>query len=128
MTRVCARWVPRLLTPEQKVVRMQTCHEVLRLFADGGDAFLESIITGDESWLHHYDPESKQASTVWKSHGSPTPKKAKVVPSAGKVMVITFFDSKGMVYQHAVPPHTTVTGEYYKSVLKILRRHIAKQC
>lgn len=127
MTRVCARWVPRLLTPEQKVVRMETSHEVLRLFADGGDAFLKSIITGDESWLHHYDPEGKQASTVWKSPGSPTPKKAKVVPSAGKVMVITFFDCNGMIYQHAVPPHTTVTAAYYTSVLATLRKHIAKK-
>ena len=127
MTRVCAHWVPRLLTLEQKAVRMETCHEVLRLFADGGDAFLESFITGDESRLHHYDHEGIQASSVWKSPGSPTPKKAKVVPSAGKVMVITFFDCNGMIYQHADPPHTTVTGMYYTSVLTKLQKHIEKK-
>ena len=127
MTLVCARWVPRLLTPEQNVVRMETCYEVLRLFADGGDEFLESVITGDESWMHHYDPEGRQASSVWKSPGSHTPKKAKVVPSEGKVMVITFFDCSGMIYQLAVPPHTTITVVYYTSVLAKLQEHIAEK-
>ena len=74
---------------------METCCEVLCL-ADGEDAFLESVITGDESWLHHYDREGKQASSLWKSPCSSTPKKAKVVPYAGEVMVITFFDCNGI--------------------------------
>ena len=106
---------------------METFREVLCLFADGGDAFLESVITGDETWLHHYDPEGKQASSVWKSPSSPTPKKAKVVPFAGKVMMITFSYCNGMIYQHAFPPHTTVTAVYYTSVLTKLRKHIAKK-
>lgn len=127
MSRVCARWIPRLLTPEQKAVRVETCRELLQRFEDGGDAYVESIVTGDESWLHHFDPEGKQASTQWKTPGSPTPKKAKVVKSAGKVMVITFFDHLGMVYQHAVPSGTTVTAPYYVSVIQTLRQHIAKK-
>ena len=58
------------------------------------------------------------------SPSSPTPKKAKVVSSAGKVMVISFFDIDGMVYQLVVPAHTTVTGVYYRDVLKVLQGHI----
>jgi len=127
MSRVCARWVPRLLTPEQKAVRVETPREVLRSFAEGGDEFLQSIITGNETWLHDYDPEGKQVSTVWKLPGSPTPKKTKVVTSAGKVMVIRLFDCRGMIYQHIVAPHTIVTGAYYTSVLAILRKHIVKK-
>ncbi|KAJ4432469.1 hypothetical protein ANN_21088 [Periplaneta americana] len=38
-----------------------------------------------------------------------------------------FFDSKEMIYQHAVPPHITVTGAYYSSVWAILRKHIARK-
>jgi hypothetical protein len=30
-------------------------------YADGED-MLNGIITGDESWVHHYQPESKRAS------------------------------------------------------------------
>jgi hypothetical protein len=40
------------------------CRELQRLVAEHGEAYLNSIITGDESWLHHYDSESKQASSL----------------------------------------------------------------
>jgi len=30
-----------------------------------GDSFLDCIITGDETWCHHYSPESEQQSMVW---------------------------------------------------------------
>ena len=54
---------------------------------------------------------------IQRGNQSSTQKKAKVVPFAGKV-IVNLFDCKGMIYQHQVPPYTTVTGEYYKSVLK----------
>lgn len=63
---------------------------------------------------------------MWKSPSS-TLKKAKVVASAGKVMVISFFDIHGMVYQHVVPAHTSVTGQYYRDVLKTLQVHIRRK-
>ena len=66
------------------------------------------------------------AKLLWKSP-SPTPKKATVVSSAGKVMVISFFYIDGMAYQHVVPAHTTVTGLYYRDVLKVLQGHIRRK-
>ena len=36
----------------------------------------ENLITGDESWVFQYDPETKQQSRQWKSMSSPRPKKA----------------------------------------------------
>jgi hypothetical protein len=35
----------------------------------------EKIVTGDESWVHHYQPESKRASMQWKHPSSPSTKK-----------------------------------------------------
>ena len=29
--------------------------------AQGGDEFLDSTVTGDETWIFHHTPESKQA-------------------------------------------------------------------
>jgi hypothetical protein len=29
-------------------------------------AFLDRIVTGDETWIHHCEPESKQQSMEWK--------------------------------------------------------------
>lgn len=38
--------------------------------------FLDCIITTDETWLHYYEPETKQQSSVWKNVDSPPPKQA----------------------------------------------------
>jgi len=35
----------------------------------------------DETWVHHFDPESKRQSMAWKHVGSPPPKKFKVTLS-----------------------------------------------
>jgi len=37
------------------------------------------LVTMDETWLYHYDPETKQQSMVWRHSGSPRPPK---IPSA----------------------------------------------
>jgi hypothetical protein len=60
------------------------------LYADEGEDMLNMIVTGDESWVHHYQPESKHASVQWKHPSSPSTKKFKVTPSTGKVMLTVF--------------------------------------
>jgi len=51
---------------------------------------LDRIITGDETWVHHYEPECKQHSVEWKHPQLPIRKKFKSQPSAGKLMVTDF--------------------------------------
>jgi len=63
--KVCARWVPRMLTQELKEHRMQVCQYLLNQYEAEGDSFLDHIITGDETWCHHYEPESKRQSMEW---------------------------------------------------------------
>ncbi|KAK3096924.1 hypothetical protein FSP39_004807 [Pinctada imbricata] len=46
----------------------------------------EAEINEDATWVHHFTPEAKQQSKQWKHPGSSRSKKAKTVPSAGKVM------------------------------------------
>jgi hypothetical protein len=65
-------------------------------YADEGEDMLNGIGTGDESWLHHYQSESKRASVQWKHPSSPSTKKFKVTPSAGKVMLTVFWDFQGV--------------------------------
>ena len=59
MHRVAAKFVPRLLTPEQKEHRVAICQE-LRQRAVDDPSFMSRVITGDESWVYGYDPETKQ--------------------------------------------------------------------
>ena len=118
MRRVSARWVPRLLLPDQMGQRVKRCHEYCQRYNDEGENFLNRIITCDETRIHFFEPESKQQSSMWKHPSSPSPTKALISRSAGKVMAIIFCDIQGIILNHFVPPKTIVTGNYYASVIK----------
>ena len=51
---------------------------------------LERIVTEDETWTHHYEPEGKHQSMDWKHRHSPTEKKFKTLSTAGKFMLTVF--------------------------------------
>jgi len=92
-----SRWVPRQLTPELRERHVDTCEELLRHFEREGDGFLARIVTGDETWVHLHQPETKRASNEWRHSSSPKPKKFRTEPSAGKVMLTLFWDEKGVI-------------------------------
>ena len=54
MRRVSARWVPRLLLPDQMGQRVKRCHEYCQRYNDEGENFLNRIITCDETWIHFF--------------------------------------------------------------------------
>jgi len=58
MHRVGAKFVPRILTADQKQQRVNVCTE-LRQLASNDETFLSRVITGDESRVYGYDPETK---------------------------------------------------------------------
>jgi hypothetical protein len=55
---VCARWVPRELKDREKMNLMGLSLQHLLWYADEGEDMLNWIVTGDESWVHHYQPKS----------------------------------------------------------------------
>jgi hypothetical protein len=69
-------------------------------YADEGEDILNRIVTGDESCMHYYQPESKRALVQWKHRSSPSTKKFKVMPSAGKVVLTMFWDSQEVLLAH----------------------------
>jgi len=58
MRRFSAKFVPRLLTDDQKQNRLETSQKLLAN-ANGNENFLKNIITGDETWVYGYDVETK---------------------------------------------------------------------
>ena len=59
MSKVSARWVPRILTDDKKLSRLVISKCLLsRHYDDPGD-FIDRVVTQDETWFHHFDPESK---------------------------------------------------------------------
>ena len=75
----------------------------------------------DETWLYHYDPETKQQSMEWWHSGSPGPKKFRVQKSAGKVLASIFWDQDGILHIHYLPKGQTINAEYYLSLLAQLK-------
>jgi len=59
MRKLSACWVPRLLTLDQKRVRMNISKALLTQFRRNKSEFWRRLITVDETWIHHYTPESK---------------------------------------------------------------------
>jgi len=64
---------------------------------------MSSVITGDDSWVYGYDPETKQMSSQWKTASSPQLKKVRQVKPNAKTMLILFFDIDGLVRHEYVP-------------------------
>jgi len=76
------------------------------------------VITGDESWVYGYDPETKQQSSHWKSPTSSRPKMSRQVKGNVKSMLITFFDVKGIVHKEFVSKGQNVNSGFYCDVLR----------
>ena len=90
MRKVCAKMVPKKLTTEQKANRRHVCLDLLdRLERE--PEFFSPVITGDESWILEFDPETKHESREWHTVNSPRPKKARMSKSKIKSMLICFF-------------------------------------
>ena len=69
---------------------------------------MNTIITGDESWVYRYDLETKSQSSQRKHSTSPRSRKARQVRSNIIVMLTVFFDSHGVVYHKYAPQGQTI--------------------
>ncbi|UYV65434.1 hypothetical protein LAZ67_3004375 [Cordylochernes scorpioides] len=123
--KVCARWVPRLLSENHKQQRMEAARAFLEMHWRDGDQLFSRIVTGDKSWVHHSTPEIKRQSMVWKKPEESAPKKRR--RSQSKVMAIVFWDCKGVLLVYYLPPNTTVNAARNCEVLTKLRAAIKRK-
>jgi hypothetical protein len=81
------------------------------------------MMTMDETWLYHYNPETKQQSMEWLYSGSPcpAPKKFQVQKSTGKVLALIFWDQGGMIINEYLQKGQTINTKYYSSLLVQLK-------
>lgn len=127
MSKVSARWVPKNLTPDMKKTRKLISEDLLQRLQSNPEAFLARVVTQDETWVHHFDPETKEQSKQWKHKSSPPPRKFKLSSSAGKVMASVFWDSQGVLLIDYLAKGETITGNYYARLLKTLRDKIKEK-
>lgn len=60
MTKVSAYWIPRLLTPDRKRIRLITSSENLTLLEADPTGFLKRFLSQDQSWIHYSKPATKR--------------------------------------------------------------------
>ena len=94
MSKVSAIWILRMLIKVQKTSRLGISMYLLSLYEDCPEEFMRRVVTQDETWVHHFDPEAKKQSMQWKHSGSHPLKKFKRVSSTGKVMASIVLDGR----------------------------------
>ena len=71
------------------------------------------IVTSDAKWIYHFDPEKEMSSIQWKIPSSPSPSKAKVTLSNGKVILSYLRDCEGIIMTDYLENGQTITGDFY---------------
>ncbi|TND00015.1 MAG: mariner transposase [Bacteroidetes bacterium] len=112
--KVCSRWVPHRLTPEQMEARVCWCKKMLAEYGSSNCKRVWNFVTGDETWIYFYDPLTKQESTVWVARNELPPTKVVREKSSFKRMFAIFFMKTGIVASVMLPAKTTVTAYWYR--------------
>ena len=118
MRKVCTRWVPKLLALIQRSNRVDCCQELLQQSEVNLAKFFDCIVTGDESWIHHYDLLSQLEAKVWKRLDEQTPTRLRQERSARKIMMMIFWDKDDVLLTEYLPRGTTINGPCYASVIE----------
>ena len=86
------------------------------------------MLTGDENWVHMFQPQRRADNKQWKRKDKKRPCIAKRTMSSKKMLYAIFFNSSGPVVQVPCPSGHTVTGRFYKnSVLKKVKEFYNKK-
>ena len=120
-SKVCAKW----LTEIHKKFCLEACSE-LPEYRHSDKTFLQRIVTGYETWVHHFEPESMRALMEWHLPISPRSKKFKSQQSAAKLMVTVFWDSVGVILIDFMSKGATINSDVYIDPLKKLKARIQR--
>ena len=117
MRKLSAKWVPKCLNANEKRQRCQSSEQYLEFFRLDPNGFLSRLVTMYETWLYHYDPETKQQSIEWRHSGSHRPEKFRLQKSAGKFLASIFWDQDGILLINCLLNGQTMNAECYSSLL-----------
>ena len=120
MRKICAKFVPRVLREDQKEI---CCHDSRKRV---------ELINSDPAVLDALVPVMKAGSTAMTQRPRDTVPSGSMLAlqdprksdskSTHRLLMITFFDSTGMIYMHWVPTGQSVNKEYYVEVLREFRK------
>ena len=81
--KVCARWIPHLITEEQKTQRLKcafTFENIQRL----NSWVISNLLTGDETWVHMFELQKRADNKQWRQKDQKRPCIAKRTISSKK--------------------------------------------
>jgi histone-lysine N-methyltransferase SETMAR len=102
---------------EHKLKRQASALTFLTRYSKQGNDLLSRIVTGDETWVSHVTPESKQQSMEWRHTSSPIKKTFKQTISTRKIMCTVFWDRKGVLLVELLPQDSTINTGVYRDTL-----------
>ena len=106
-----------MLTEEQKTQRLKCARKLLKTYKGCNSRAISNLLTGDETWVHMFEPQRRAHNNQWKRKDQKRPCIAKRTVSLKKMLYAIFFNSSGPVVQVPCPCGHTVTF-YKNSVLK----------
>jgi hypothetical protein len=92
---------------EHKNQRFKIAFSHLKRFKEERNELLESMVTSNEPWVHHFSLQTKQAGMQWEHPTSLKAKRFKVSHSAGKFMASVFWDVNGIIHVEFMPQAMT---------------------
>jgi hypothetical protein len=110
---------PRCSKKEHKKQHAACGFTFLMPYHKEGDNMLNHTLTGNETWVSHITPESKQQSLQWKCTGSPKAKIFKQTVSTRKIMCALFWDRQSVFLVEFLPKGTTINAVYCETLEKL---------
>ena len=91
--------------------RVKIAKQLLKILPNFDEKKLANVITGDETWVHYFEPVRNVNNKIWATN-SKRPVIAKRTLSAKNVLYAIFFSGEGVVIQVQVKKDKSVTGKY----------------
>jgi hypothetical protein len=104
------KWIPHLLSKEQKQERVVQCRKMLTLLQGDEKANFSHVFTGDESWFFHDYP----LTSYWAASGTPPLEIPTRTISTSKAMLVVFWGVFHTPVLRFLPRGESMTAEKFK--------------
>ncbi|UYV70356.1 PRKCI [Cordylochernes scorpioides] len=108
-----AKFIPIFLTNEQKLCRLATCENMLEMTRTDPE-WKDKIITGDETWVYDYDPETKRQYAEWRGQDI-APNDFFLFSKLKAVLKGRHFDTRDDIIEKSLLAMKSIPKELYKN-------------
>ena len=106
-----------LLIDDQKKQQVKIAKQLLKIFPKYDEKKFANIVTGNESWVHYFEPVMKVSIKIWATKNSNRPVTAKQTLSAKKILYAIFLSSESVAIQ--VPGTEEIKKTFYQKLCPV---------